>query len=203
MRWLILPSMLLTAACGGGADTTSVPDARLGCAGFVGDRARLAEIEAIVAAPEAVSDGDATTVFTPLVPVAGTRIPLIASPTGAVFIFGGARVRNVDTCAIAVTASLRDMAGHLVSGKRPMDLVATGDGWASTEHPKDFSGYVAIPACPNTWSDVDIQEKPYVLELEVTDSGGRAAKTVVSVVPFCAEPDHAEQCLGTCKKGAF
>lgn len=192
MRWHHPLAVLFLAACGDG-DASSGPDARTDCAGFVGDRSLPVDLEVIVA--ELAPSGGS---LRPVSAVDGLRVPLIPQPTGAVALFVGARVKNVDTCAINVAGRLGD-ATENVSFNRPIAMVKAQDGWAEAAHSADAQGYLMLFACPNHWSSRDVYENSYPLEVTVTDSTARTAKKTLSIVPFCGDPDHQSQCLNDCK----
>ena len=127
MRWTMLLSLVL-AACSDGSDASPTPDALVGCSGFVGDRSRPVEIAAVVGE---LSGEAGPTVFRPVLATDGARVPLLATPMGGFMILAGARLRNIDTCTISVTAGLRDAAGRVMSTTRPLKMEAGADGWAT------------------------------------------------------------------------
>lgn len=195
MRRLLLLSVML-AACSSDADPTPAPDAAVGCSGFVGDRARSVEVEALVGEPMADY-----TMFTRSLPADGARVSLAPTPMGGFILLAAARAKNIDTCSISLSTGLRDTSGKIMATRRPIKMVVTGDGWAAPEATEQLGGYGLIFACPDLWSDRDVKEQPYQLEVEVTDGGGRTGKAMVSITPYCGVPFFADDCNRQCSKG--
>jgi hypothetical protein len=119
----------------------------------------------------------------------GGRISLVEPPQGGQVIFVGVRARNVDGCAITVTATLRDPETRRVIGMeaRPLNLVRGADGWGEIASPDDISSFANVPVCPNANATRSLHAEPYLLEVQVRDRQARTAASAITVVPFCAE----------------
>ena len=137
--------------------------------------------------------------------VDGGRLPIIQPPQGGRVVFAGARATNVDGCGLQLTGALRDETSRQVRfDMRTVNLVGTGDGWGATGT-GDVSGIISnfanVAVCPNQWSTTDVDGHTYQLEVDVLDRGGRAAKAVLEVTPYCSEPASAAYCVCTCAAG--
>jgi hypothetical protein len=117
-------------------------------------------------------------------------------------IFVGVRARNLDACALQITASLRDPCTNQIVGfdDRPIDLIAAPDGWGEPRASADIASFANLPACPNAAASRDIHGQPYVLEVEIRDRAERTASASVPVTPFCADPNV---CPCECRSGAL
>jgi hypothetical protein len=186
---------LLAAACGngGGAPADAGVDA---CSAFVGDPTQLMDLEVVVLDEEGnlatIGDND--------------PVPLIMPPQGGRVIFAGIRARHINTCGpVQITGSLRDgtQPTDRVVGLdgRPINLVASADGWAESAEPMQLASYSNIPVCPNHSSSRDIFGELYQLTIGVLDSGNRRGSVSVMVRPFCAEPEKEAACRCICKQG--
>ena len=131
----------------------------------------------------------------------GGDVAVVFPPQGGRVIFVGARVTNVDPCGAKLSGALRDLAtGQVRVDIRTVNLVPTSDGFGGTLD-VDISTFSNIPVCPNQWASDDVFDKPYELEVTVTDKTGRRGTQKVKVIPRCAEPDRATECRCICRKG--
>jgi hypothetical protein len=131
----------------------------------------------------------------------GADVPLIFPPQGGRVVFLGARVTNIDPCAVRLSGAIRDPATSQVRiDNRTINLRPTDDGFGASID-TDISTFSNVPMCPNQWASTDAFDQPFKVELEVRDRKDRSAKKVITVTPRCAEPDRAAECLCMCKKG--
>lgn len=121
----------------------------------------------------------------------------------------GARARNIDSCNVLLTGTLRDPTSNQIRfDGRSVSLVPDSDGWGSIRR-GDFSVYANVPACQNSWSALSVHEDTYQLEVRLTDPGGRVAETSFDVRPECSEysqarpsgPEVFDECLCICRAG--
>jgi hypothetical protein len=177
-------ALAVLAACGSG------PPA---CARFVGDPGRDIELQVVVLG----ADGTTTAIG------GGARVPLVKPPQGGRVLFVGVRARNLDICSVEIVGALRDPATQAVLGLegRPVALTVASDGWAEASATGQPSSYANVAVCPNFRSARDIDEEPYELLLQLTDTSHRMGQASLTVTPFCAEPDSAVECQCICKKG--
>jgi hypothetical protein len=131
----------------------------------------------------------------------GADVPLIFPPQGGRVVFLGARVNNVDPCAVKLSGAIRDVATNQVRvDNRTVNLIAGADGWGGGVD-EDISTFSNVPMCPNQWASTDAFDKPFRVEVTVTDKSGRTVMKQAMVTPRCAEPANAAECLCICKKG--
>jgi hypothetical protein len=159
--------------------------------GFVGDPSMPPEIQMVALGPGMtnvpVMDGDMVTLAFP--------------PQGGRVIFAGVRARNLDACAVQIEGSVRDlMTKQIRLDSRTVNLIPGPDGWAASD-PTDISTFANIPVCPNEWSATNLYGTTYELDFSLTDRSGHMAAQTLHVVPACAEPAHAVDCLCICKGG--
>ncbi len=174
------------------SDPEPPPDAGPSCTlPFIGDK--NAPIEAIVTVRTV--DGKSVDLND------GDTVPLVFPPQGGRVVFIGARVKNVDPCAVRLAGAIRDVATNQVRiDNRTVNLRASGDGYG-TSVDADISTFSNVPMCPNQWASSDAFDKPFRVELTITDRGGRTINKQIMVTPKCAEPDRLNECLCICKKG--
>lgn len=131
----------------------------------------------------------------------GDDVPLIFPPQGGRVVFVGARVNNVDPCAVKLSGAIRDVATNQVRvDNRTVNLVLGSDGWGGGVD-EDISTFSNVPMCPNQWASTDAFDKPFRVEITVQDKTGRSASKQAMVTPRCAEPANLEECLCICKNG--
>ena len=172
-------------ACGDPPDPTN-------CSGFVGVRGQPAQLELLILGPDGV----------PAPAQDGARVPLVKAPQGGKHVFAGARVRNLDTCPIKLTAAIREPETQKVQFEtRPVQFIDGGDGWAYARQPTQISDYGNVGLCPNQWASKDIYEQSYTLEVVVADRDQRAASRTITIVPYCSQPEFAAECMCECKLG--
>ena len=125
-------------------------------------------------------------------------VDLIVPPQGGKVFLVAPRVRNMFTCSLRVTATLRDECTNriLALEARPLRFAPAGDGWASPVNPSLISSWSNVPACPTAAAVRDVEGEPYLLTITVEDSRGRSASVSRRVVPTC--PDGDERCLCEC-----
>lgn len=178
---------IAAAACGAADEPVEPPSCM---DGFVGDPGVAPEVEMIVrdadGSSRAASDMD--------------PVDLILPPQGGKVMLVAPRVRNMDTCTLTVTASLRDDCTNRILGieARPLRFELGADGWAVPVNPHLVSNWANVAACPSAAAERDIEGEPYTLELTVEDGQGRVATVSRRVVPTCAEAEHLERCLCEC-----
>lgn len=147
------------------------------------------------------------------VPLAeGDDLAIIFPPQGGRVAFLGVRATNVDGCAMQIIGALRDpLSQRVMIDGRTVNLTREADGWGTTgrgakltniEDSQAIGDYSNVPLCPNSWADQDIFDKPFEVEVVVTDRRKRKASKRVTVTPRCAEPGAKETaCRCLCKKG--
>ena len=127
-------------------------------------------------------------------------IDLIVPPQGGKVMLVAPRVRNMDTCSLRVTATLRDECTNRILGleARPLRFEPASDGWAVPVNPQLVSNWSNVPACPTAAAVRDVEGEPYLLTLTVEDGEGRTASVSRRIVPTCSEPENFERCLCEC-----
>jgi hypothetical protein len=163
------------------------------CSGFVGDAQKPVELDLLLLGADAQVE----------TAVDGGRAPLVLPSQGGRVVFVGLRARNLDTCAVQIIGSLRDPPSGRVVGLegRPVNLTASGDGWALPTEPTQPSSFANVAVCPNHASSRDLMDQPYELTLSLTDHEGRTAEKTLTVTPFCAEPSNQAGCRCICREG--
>lgn len=128
----------------------------------------------------------------------GATIDLFRPQQGGKVVYAGVKARNVDGCAVDLTAALRDPGGNQVIALegRPTRLTAQADGWGWPTDP--FNQLANLPACPNAAAARDVDGNRWTLELRLDEHGGRTATITLGVVPRCAVPDEAVECACEC-----
>jgi len=128
----------------------------------------------------------------------GAALPLIYPPQGGRVAFVGVRARNVDPCTVELTGAIRDPLSRQVRlDIRFVNLKQDGSGMAASEA-SVASTWANIPLCPNGWADQDLFGQPMELTVAAVQRDGHSFSRVVSVVPFCAEPDFYDDCRCIC-----
>ncbi|MBK9033578.1 MAG: hypothetical protein IPL61_20330 [Myxococcales bacterium] len=192
-----LAALTAMAACGGGGDGPldgggrdrddgDGPDPFM-CDPVIGDRTAPIELAPISAA------GPDGTVLTD-----GAVVRMIAPPQGGIILLVGVRAKNVDGCAVQLTAALRDPGTNQVVGleSRPAQLRVGVDGWGVPVEAHFFS-MANLAVCPAAAATRDLFDQPWLLELSVDDDG-RQAMTSVTIVPSCEGVDPAWDCPCQC-----
>jgi hypothetical protein len=131
---------------------------------------------------------------------AGGPIDIIEPPQGGRVLFVGVRATNIDPCGVQLGGTLRDTTTSQIRfDSRTINLADEGDGFGRSAS-GDIASYANIPVCHNTWSDKDIFDVPFRLEVELRDRNGKIAQHTLEVVPVCGEqePDKLAQCLCIC-----
>lgn len=198
-RASLLP--LLVAACGQ-AGTDAVIDARrdgpvdaddgdggdpFACVPVIGDLQAPPELVAIRSGePDGVALTD------------GAVVPMMAPPQGGIILLVGVRARNVDGCAVQLTAALRDPGTNQVIAieSRPAQLRLGGGGWGVPVESQFFS-MANLAVCPAAAATRDVFDQPWRLELTIDDRG-RPATTAVTIAPSCAGVDPIWDCPCQC-----
>jgi hypothetical protein len=184
--------MLATAACSSPAPPPPPPPPPTKCPGlFVGDATKSTALELIGLGPNmnAVPIDD------------GSMVTLAFPPQGGRVIFAGVRATNLDPCAVQLGGVVRDETTKQVRlDSRTVNLKPTGDGWAASD-PTDISTFANVPVCPNEWSKTNLYGTEYELEVDLTDSKNNTTSKIIKVIPECAEPAHAADCLCICMGG--
>lgn len=141
----------------------------------------------------------------------GSDLAIILPPQGGRVAFVGVRVRNMDGCAMKIIGALRDPTSGLITlDGRTVNLTREPDGWGTTGRGADITNiedslaiadYSNIPLCPNSWSKQDIFDKPFEVEVVVTDRLKKTTRKIAKVTPRCAEPGpHEVACRCLCRK---
>lgn len=168
-------------------------------AGYLGDPSRPIALELLAVRADGTTaklkDGD--------------DLALILPPQGGRVAFVGGRATNLDGCGVQVLGTLRDLSSKQVKfDGRTVNLNPTGDGWGTTGSASTdvtdvgaISNFSNIPLCTNQWSDRDVFDVPYELEVTLTDRRSKTVTAKIQVVPRCAEPDKEQGCRCLCKKG--
>lgn len=183
---MLLGRIFIVACLGCSPEHANTPDTAPSCAlPYVGDPTKPIALEVTVldqGKSRIIKDGD--------------DVPLIFPPQGGRVVFIGARVMNIDPCAVKLSGAIRDTVTNQVRlDNRTINL---RDG-ASVD--TDISTFSNVPMCPNQWASTDAFDHPFRVELEVRDRSGRTASKQITVTPRCSEPDRAAECLCICKKG--
>ncbi len=128
----------------------------------------------------------------------GGTIDIIEPPQGGRVLFVGVRAINVDPCGVTLTGALRDPGTMQVRfDTRNLNLIDDGSGYGRSVT-GDIASYSNVPVCHNTWTDLDIYDTTFTLEVTLKDQRQRQTQKTISVVPICAEPDKAVQCECIC-----
>jgi hypothetical protein len=131
----------------------------------------------------------------------GGDVDMILPPQGGKVILVGVRAKNINLCAVGVSAAVRDTCdGGLLSREgREIALVAADDGWAYPVNPDLLDNYANVAMCPNRASSRDIDGYPYQIEVRLTDQLTRKNVLVtMSIVPRCNEANVLQECECTC-----
>lgn len=131
----------------------------------------------------------------------GGSIDIVEPPQGGRVIFVGVRATNVDPCGVTLTGALRDLSNMQVRfDTRNLNLLAEGNGYGRSS-PGDIAAYSNIPVCHNTWTESDIFDETFGLEVTLKDRRGEQVMKTLQVVPVCAEPTNEAQCRCICGGG--
>jgi len=199
-RLLVIVAVLVVAltssACPEPMNDGGVPDGGIsGCLPFVvGDLLQPLEIEAVLR----TASGDQVDAV-PYGPV-----ELFRPPQGGKVFLVGARVKNVDTCGLRITASLRDPCdGRVLALEgRPFRTFVTDAGYAEPINPRSLSNYANVPACPRAVASRDVNDGVYEMTVVVEALDGRNASVTLPVVPTCVQPGAlGQQCECECERG--
>lgn len=198
--------LLLLAACGQAATDAPV-DARRDAPGDAADAADdggdggdpfacVSVIGDLQAAPAliAIRSGDPDGVEL----TDGAVVPMMAPPQGGIILLVGVRAKNVDGCALQLTAALRDPGTNQVIAleSRPAQLRVGADGWGVPVESQFFS-MANLAVCPAAAATRDVFDQPWRLELTIDDRG-RQATTAVTIAPSCAGVDPIWDCPCQC-----
>jgi hypothetical protein len=132
-----------------------------------------------------------------------TQVPLVFPEQGGQILLLGVRARNLDSCALTMTASLRDPCTDelLAVEQRPVVLEPTADGWLEPRA-GIRADWANLPVCPNVASTRDLQGQGYVLRIAIEDASGKTAETTLPVVPTCPDASAGgDGCLCQCQAG--
>ncbi|MFO0757777.1 MAG: hypothetical protein U0359_14880 [Byssovorax sp.] len=191
---LFIPLALATAGCGEGSSSSGgggspVPGCTLG---FLGERGKPTEIQLVA------RGAGLTPTMSPLAD--HDQVAMILPPQGGRVILVGARATNINACAVDLKGVLKDTAtGQIRVDERTVNLQPDSDGWGGSVA-GNISTFANVPTCPNQWASQDIYGSSFELTVSVADSEGNKASKTVNVVPFCAEPENADECACECKK---
>jgi hypothetical protein len=132
--------------------------------------------------------------------VDGGDVPLIFPPQGGRVVYVGARVMNVDPCAVRLAGLMRDPKTKKITfDTRTINLKPAADGWGESVD-DDYNTFSNIPVCPNQWgASTAAFDEEFEFELTVTDREKRSGTAKVNGIPRCAEPDKEAACKCICK----
>jgi hypothetical protein len=131
----------------------------------------------------------------------GAEVDLVLPPQGGRVLFLGVRATNVDPCEAVLTGAMRDPETKQVRfDTRTINLDDQGDGWGKSAS-ADLASYANVPACHNTWTQLDVFGSPFTLELTLKDRAGKQASRTITAIPRCAEPDNEAECRCICHGG--
>lgn len=189
-----LLAFIATSSCdGGGVDADGgARDAAGSCgAAFLGDPGRPPVIEAFYLGADGADH--------PLED--GGTIDLVEPPQGGRVVLVGARASNVDPCAVQLRAAVRDPDTGLVRlDARTVRLRDEGDGFGRGV-PAELADYANVPICPNSWTDRDVFDAAFTLEIELRDAEGREASASMMVRPRCTAGAGEARCRCICAGG--
>ena len=135
-------------------------------------------------------------------------VDIVQPPQGTRVLFVGARANNLDPCNASLTTALRDPATNAIVGSpdiRSTVLVgiAGRPGWgetpASGDNEHGFANVGNMQVCPNFEGTRDIQQQPWLLEVDLKDRSGKKGQVLQRVFPRCALGDATCEC--TCQTG--
>jgi hypothetical protein len=128
-------------------------------------------------------------------------VAILFPPQGGRVVFIGARAKNLDTCGVTLSGAIRDLgSGQVRLDNRTVNLVPQSDGFA-TSLDVDISTFSNVPVCPNQWSNSDIFDQGYQVELTVEDKTGKKGTKKLRIIPRCSEPGRIDECYCICKQG--
>lgn len=170
---------------------TSTTGSGAGCKlGFIGDPNGQIEMRVVARGADELSHELAD----------GDEVAMILPPQGGRVIFVGAKVNNVDPCAVILSGVLRDTTSSLIRlDERTVNLKPDAEGWGAPVE-SDISTYSNIPLCPNSWASTSLYDNPFELEITIRDRGGRTATQKLTVTPKCAESQFEAECLCQCQQ---
>jgi len=158
--------------------------------GVIGDPKKIPEIEILTLTPEGQ--------FQPV--TEGASVSLAFPPASGRVLLAGARVRNMDPCAIRIRGEIADpVSGQNRIDIRIINMEPTDDGWASSSA-DDIYTTSNLSVCPNQWATQDIFDNEFQLTMIVTDRDQRIAWKSLRVVPRCDIPGEEERCKCQCNK---
>jgi hypothetical protein len=135
---------------------------------------------------------------------AGQVVDVEPPPQGGYVVYAGVRARNLDPCGVYQRAQFRDAATLAAVPDldgRNSDLHATGDGWWAPGSLSDFSSLPNVPVCPDHTGGTPLGRR-LVLEVTVTDRGGRSARVTSPAVTLRCPPGPCfADCTCTCAAG--
>ena len=160
--------------------------------GFLGDPSKDPEIEL-----RALTADGADVPLTE-----GSDLAIILPPQGGRVAFLGVRARNVDGCEMKIIGALRDPVSKRVTlDGRVVNLTREADGWGTTgrganitniDDSQAIGDYSNVPLCPNSFAQQDVFDKPFEVEVVITDRLKRTVTKRVNVTPRCAQPGARE-----------
>ena len=127
-------------------------------------------------------------------------VPLLDAPQGGEVLFAGIRATNLDSCAVQLTAALRDETTNQVIGLdgRPVNLIASSGGFGVPDDPQGLENWSNVPVCPSAAATRGILGTSYRLEIQLRDHAGRTASNSIHVVPFCGNSLTTGWCMSLC-----
>lgn len=132
----------------------------------------------------------------------GSTIDILFPPQGGRVLFVGVRATNLSPCGVQLRGALRDLeSGRVMLDERTLNLEPAGDGWGKSKD-SNIASFSNVPVCMNQWSERDIFDQDYELDVRLMDRKGRTAEAKTLVRPVCGEPGELEiECRCICKAG--
>ena len=130
----------------------------------------------------------------------GDTTPLSRPPQGGQVTYAGARVRNINRCAVQFQGRYRDPTTMFELGfdGRNADLIVGDDGWGRPDVTQ-LSDLTNIPLCPDNDPVRDNVGVPAILEMTVADQHGHSVKVSQTVTPTCTVADPTMRALCNCE----
>lgn len=146
-----------------------------GCCPFVGDSSAAPRIDAIF------SLGSGTQIDVN----DGGTVPILRPGQGGGVLFIGARYRNMGSC-VSISAQLRDPATNAIAGfeSRTVDSDVGPDGQSASVKGDNYDT-ANVPVCPANTELGAVSGRVWTLDVTVTDSSGKSAKSSIKVTPIC------------------
>lgn len=132
----------------------------------------------------------------------GDPVDLIFPLQGGFVLFVGARIQNMNVCRNELSSTLRDPATGIIHAfeKRIVDFPIPADDWGQPDL-RDPANVANVPVCPD-YTNRDVVDTDWKLEVKVRDLDGREAFASRLVRPACRQSDPGQRARCACECSA-